>query len=275
MFLAAVMAVAAGSVSAQEEKLPLSLDVTADFYSAYVWRGLTLDKHAVFQPGATGTLTLPEDAGAISAGVWLDWDLSQKSKHTTSTRTGGGINELDFTLAYAKDFGPVGFEIGNIWYTFPGGGWTKHSYSTEELYLGLAYNNDVVTPSFTVYYDYNAIGDGFLSDNPFKDLYGEVALSKEVAINEQFTVGGTASLGAGASHYNAGYCGMSPDGHGSDEGFSNYQLAVNAAYKLNDTFTIGATLAFTGLIGGDWGIDRHNLSPDEIVWGGINLKASF
>jgi hypothetical protein len=270
MLVASMLLVSVCAVNAQNaESSPLSFGVTADFYSSYVWRGLTLDRHAVFQPGATATLALPEDAGSISLNVWTDWDLSQKTSHnTTTTRTGGGINELDFTLAYSKDVGPVGLSVGHIWYTFPGGGWTKHSYSTEELYVSAAYNNDVVTPSLTLSYDYNFIGEGFLSDNLFKDLYGAAALSKNVAINDQLTVGGAASLGAGASHYNAGY-------YGSDEGFTDYQFKVYAAYALNDTFTVGATLAFTGLIGGDWGVNRHGLSPDEILWGGINLKASF
>ena len=37
----------------------------------------------------------------------------------------------------------------------------------------------------------------------------------------------------------------------------------------------GATLAYTGLIGGELGLDRGAISPDEIVWGGVNLRWVF
>ena len=268
MVLAAVLAASACAVRAQEEAgSPLSFDATADVYSAYVWRGMVLDKHAVLQPSAKANLNLG-DAGTISAKVWMNWDISQKSGHAPQpTRTGGGINELDFWLSYSIDVGPVSLDAGHIWYTFPGNSWPNHSYSTEEVYLRAAYNNDVITPYIGVWYDYN-FADGF---------YGKAGLSKEVKVNDRLAVGGDLSLGAGASHFVAAYTGNAVH----DGALADANAKLYTSFKLNDTFAIGATLAYTYIVDSDLR-DLFNAAGSDnfighggILWGGINLSASF
>jgi len=258
----------AAGARAEEEESPLSFDVRTDIYSAYVWRGKALDKHAVMQPSAIATLDAQE-VGSFSMKVWSNWDLSQRSGDSKETRSGGGINVLNLTPSYTKTFGPVGLTVGNIFYTFPGNGYPKHSKSTYELYTTLAYKNAVATPSLSVYYDYRGVGGGFLDDNPLKDVYARAALDKSLRLSERVTAAGTVLLGGGASRYNAvRYC--SPG-----EGFADYQASVNVSYAVTDAFSVGATLAYTGLIGGAWGLDRHAISPDEIFWGGVNLRGLF
>lgn len=261
-------AVLAGTRIHAEEKGPLSFDVRADIYSAYVWRGKALDKHAVAQPSAIATLDA-EELGAFAMKVWSNWDLSQRSSDSKATKTGGGINVFNVTPSYTKTFGPVGLTVGNIFYTFPGDGYPKNAKSTYELYTTVAYTNPVVTPSLSVYYDYRGVGGSFLEDNPLKDLYARAALDKSVALAERLRAGGCVLLGAGTSHYNAVRY-RSPG-----EGFADYQASVFVSYAVTETFSAGATLAYTGLIGGAWGLDRRAISPDEIVWGGINLRWLF
>ena len=250
-----------------EEKNPLSLDVKTDLYSAYVWRGKVLDKHAVAQPSLIATLDL-QDAGSFSAKVWSNWDLSQRSSRSQTTKTDGGLSVLTLTPSYTKAFGPVGVTVGNIWYSFPGDGYPK-KHSTTELYTTVAYKNALATPSLSVYYDYRGVGGGFLEDNPAKDLYARAALDKTVSLGKRWCAGGTVLVGGGSSHYNAVRY------RSADEGFADYQASVNMSYALTGSFSVGATLAYTGLIGGAWGLDRQNLSPDQIVWGGMNLKLKF
>jgi len=250
------------------EKSPLEFDVNAGFYSAYVWRGKALDKHAVSQPSAVATFDAQE-LGAFSLKLWSNWDLSQNSGDSKETKTGGGINVFNVTPAYTKTFGPVGVTIGNIFYTFPGKGYPKHSNSTYELFTTVAYKNPVVTPSLSVYYDYRGVGGGFLEDNPLKDLYARAALDKTVRLADRLTASGTVLLGGGTTHYNAvRYC--SPG-----DGFADYETSVVLSYAVTEALSVGAKLAFTGLVGGGWGLDRHAISPDEIVWGGVNLRWRF
>ena len=251
-----------------EEKSPFSLDAKTDIYSAYVWRGKVLDKHAVAQPSVIAALDAKE-YGSFAFKVWSNWDLSQKSSDSKATKTGGGINVLNFTPSYTKSYGPVGLTVGNIWYTFPGDGYPKNSKSTDELFMTVAYKNAVATPSFSVYYDYRGVGQGFLDDNPAKDLYMRAALDKTIPLSDRLSATGTVLLGGGTSHYNEVRY------HSPDEGFADYQASVNLMYAVTDTLSVGATAAYTGLVGGGWGVDRHALSPEEIFWGGFNLRWKY
>ena len=251
-----------------EEKSPLSLDAKTDIYSAYVWRGKALDEHAVAQPSVIATLD-EKEYGSFSLKLWSNWDLSQNWGGGKETKTGGGINVFNVTPSYTQCFGPVGVTVGNIFYTFPGDGYPKNSKSTEELFTTVAYKNAVVTPSLSVYYDYNGVGGGFLEDDPAKDLYIRAALDKTVPLGKRLSAGGTALLGGGTSHYNEVRY------HSPDEGFADYETSVFLSYAVTDAFSVGAKLAYTGLIGGAWGLDRSQLSPDEIFWGGVNLRYLF
>jgi len=266
--VAAVLLMAVALSVCAEEKLPVSLDARTDFYSSYVWRGKVLDRHAVAQPSVITTYNAQE-YGAFSLKFWVNWDLTQRSSKPKATRTGGGINVFNITPSYSRAFGPVDVTIGNIFYTFPGNGWPKNSNSTYELFTTVAYKNPVVTPSLSVYYDYRDVGGSFLEDNPLKDLYIRAALDKSVPITERLRAGGCVLLGAGTSRYNAVRY-KSPG-----EGFADYQTSLFLSYAVTENFSAGATLAYTGLIGGAWGLDRSACSPDEIVWGGVNLRLLF
>jgi len=256
------------AVSAETGRHPLSFDVKADIYSAYVWRGKALDKHAVAQPCAIGTFDA-KDLGSFSLKLWSNWDLSQTWGGGKETRTGGGINVLNLTPYYTKSLGPVDLTVGNIFYTFPGDGYPKHCNSTYELYTTVAYKNAFVTPSFSVYYDYRGVGGGFLEDNPVKDLYMRAALDKAIRLADRVTAGGTILTGYGTSHYNAVRY------HSPEEGFADYETSVFVSYALTDALSVGVKLAYTGLIGGALGVDRSALSPDEIFWGGLNVRYVF
>ena len=267
LFVAAVL-LAVGWTHA-EEKSPFSLDVNTGIYSAYVWRGKALDKHAVWQPSAIATFDAQE-LGAFSLKLWSNWDLSQNSGDSRETKTGGGINVFYVTPSYTKTFGPVAVTVGNIFYTFPGDGYPKNAKSTYELFTTVAYKNPVVTPSFSAYYDYRGVGGGFLEDNPLKDLYLRAALDKTVRLADRVTASGTVLLGGGTTHYNAvRYCSEAGDG------FADYEASVVVSYAVTDDFSVGAKLAYTALIGGAWGLDLDAISPDAIVWGGFNLRYRF
>ena len=106
-------------------------------------------------------------------------------------------------------------------------------------------------------------------DNPLKDLYARAALDKSVRLDDHWRAGGTVLLGAGTSHYNAVRY------YSPGEGFADSEASVFLPYAVTDAFSTGGTLAYTGLIGGVWGLDRDNIAPDEIVWGELNLKLLF
>ena len=250
---------AAPAAAVKEEKSPLSFAATLDVYSAYVWRGNVINDRPVWQPGATVSYAT-KDYGTVSGNVWQNWDMTDHNEH----RTFGGLNESDYTLSYTKDVGPVGVEVGHIWYTFPKVNGADYGHSTEEFYGGLSYNNDIVTPFVKVYGDYN-VAEG---------LYSTAGLRKSISLSDRLTVGGSASLGMGDDHYMKCYF----PGEDSTE-LIDGNLSINASYALTDHISIGATLAWMSLLDSSVRdtVDDTDVyhSKTDLLWGGINLAASF
>ena len=258
------MAAVAGSVLAQEAAVPavveegapdtgFSFDATLDLYSAYVWRGVVVNDEPVWQPGATVSYETG-DYGTFSANVWASFNMTDRNQHSHF----GGIEEIDYTLSYAIDVGPVSLSAGHIWYTFPSISDSAYLHSTREVYATAAYNNDIVTPFVKAYYDYEA-AEGF---------YGNAGLTKSVEINDQFSVGAELSVGAGDSDYMACYFGK------DDAALADFNAAVFCSYALTDNLSVGARIAWMSLIDSDVR-DNEVYWDEDLLWGGVNLAASF
>jgi hypothetical protein len=266
LFMAVLLVATACVVSAEEAAKPaapavavkeespdtgFSFGATLDLYSAYVWRGVVINDRPVWQPGATVSYATG-DYGTFSANVWANFDVTDRTGH----RTGGGLNEIDYTLSYAIDVGPVSLAAGHIWYTFPKASGQDYFSSTREVYATAQYNNDIVNPFVKVYYDYDLI-EGF---------YGNAGLNKSVDITDRFSVGSEVSVGAGDDDYMAGYFAA------DNAGLADFNAAVFCSYALTDNLSVGARLAWMSVIDDD---ARDNAADTDIVWGGVNLAASF
>ncbi len=65
-----VAALAAGAARAAD------VSATADFASAYVFRGVTLNDGLVFQPGVSiSGFPIPEQYGSVTLGTWANYDI--------------------------------------------------------------------------------------------------------------------------------------------------------------------------------------------------------
>ena len=162
----------------------LSVEVSVDVLSDYVWRGKICNGNPVWQPSATLAYAYG-DFGKVSANVWASMDLTHRRGTMNASRRASGIQELDYTLAYANSFGPLDVEIGHIWYSFPYG----NGRPTEELYGTVAYNNPIATPSLTVYWDYLDTGG-----NDASAVYATFALSRDFELVEKLTVTPSAAI---------------------------------------------------------------------------------
>ena len=243
----------AGAQLAESESSRVSFDAGLDLYSAYVWRGMAITDEPVAQPAGTLSLSLDE-YGSVFAGVWANFDLTDANK----TRSTGGLNEIDYTVGYAVDVDDFSFELGHIWYTFPKANGPDYCPSTREVYASAAYNNDLVTPSVTVYHDY-ADADG---------TYAVFALDKEIAINEQLTAGLTASLGVADNNFNEYYY------NSSENSMVDGNLGAKITYAINEHLSVGATLVWTSLLDSNLRDNSYH-SKEDFLWGGLNLAASF
>jgi len=270
MSAAVAVAAIAGTVMAQEPAAPapaaaaaavveeapdtgLSFGATLDLYSAYVWRGCVLNDEPVWQPGATVSYAAG-DYGTFSAGAWANFNATDRNSKTHFA----GIDEIDYTLGYAVDVGPVSLGAGHIWYTFPSISSSGYAGSTREVYVTAAYNNDIVTPFVKAYYDYEYA----------EGVYGNAGLTKSIDVTDQFSVGAEVSVGAGDSDYMNAYFGT------DDDGLADFNAAVFCSYALTDNLSIGARVAWMSLIDSD-ARDNEVYWDEDLLWGGINLAASF
>lgn len=260
----ALLAVAASFAAAAEtnevesaESSAFFVEASVDVLSDYIWRGKICNGNPVWQP----SVTLGYDAGdfgKISANVWASMDLTHRRGTMNASRHACGIQELDYTLAYANSFGPVDIEIGHIWYSFPYG----NGRSTEELYGTVAYNNPIVTPSFTAYWDYLDT-----AKNDVSAVYATFALSHEFEPMEKLTVTPSAAL----NFANHAYTGSAGGTEATD-----FTLGVAASYAVTEWLSLGAQINYT------W-TPSHTLRHEgymgegehQIAWGGVNATLKF
>lgn len=235
----------------------LSVEVSVDLLSDYIWRGTICSDNPVWQPG----VTLGYDAGdlgAVSVNIWSSFDLTHRRGTATHSRRSCGAQELDYTLAYANAVGPVGFEAGHIWYTFP----NNNGHSNQELYGTVSYENDLVTPSASAYWDYTDSADTDPSA-----VYFAFALSRDFEPVDGLTLTPKAELGFGDHAY--------VDSAGGTE-LTDQTLGVAAAYAVTDWLSVGAQVNYTWTPShtlrheGYMGEGKH-----QIVWGGVNATVSF
>ncbi len=157
----------------------VSVEVTADFSSKYIWRGQNITDDWVFQPGISAAYA------DLRVGYWGNVDL------TSINDESGRFIEHDWYVDYSRELtDTISLSVGAIYYRFPSAG------ETTELYWGVGLSVPA-SPTLNVYHDtdavdgtYAAIGLGHRFENP-DDL--------------PFTVDIGASLGWAESNYNHAY----------------------------------------------------------------------
>ena len=235
----------------------LTVEASVDVLSDYIWRGTICNGNPVWQPSATIGYDAG-DFGTVSANVWSSFDLTHKRGTATNSRRSCGAQEIDYTLAYANSLGPVGIEAGHIWYTFP----NNNGSSDQDLYATVSYENDIVTPSASAYWNY--------SDSAGTDVsavYFSFGLSHDFKPMEALTLTPKAEIGFGDHAYT--------DSSGGTE-LTDQTLGLSASYAITEWLAVGAQINYTWTPShtlrheGYMGEGKH-----QILWGGVNATISF
>lgn len=245
----------------EEESSPLSIEVSMDVLSDYMWRGTICNGNPVWQPSVTlGYDT--GDYGAFSANIWQSYDLTHKRGTATNSRQACGLQEIDYTLSYSISVKDVNFEVGHIFYTFP----KNNGASDQDLYATVSYDNPIITPSASAYWNY-----GSQHGNDPSVLYFSFGLSHDFEPIEKLTITPSASLGFGDNAW-SGYV----TGESAGTELTDQTIGVSASYAVTDYFSVGAQINYT------W-IPSHTLrhldymgnGKDQLLWGGVNATLSF
>lgn len=244
-----------------EKASGLSVEVSTDILSDYVWRGTICNGNPVWQPSVTlGYDT--GDYGALSANVWQSYDLTHKRGTATNSRQACGLQEIDYTLTYAISLADFNFELGHIFYTFP----KNNGASDHDLYATVSYDNPIVTPSAAAYWNYNSAHDADPSV-----VYFSFGISHDFEPIEKMTISPSASLGFGDNAWGK-Y--ITDESVGTE--LSDQTIGVSASYSLTENLSLGAQINYT------W-IPSHTLrhlnymgcDKDQLLWGGVNLTLKF
>lgn len=180
--------------------------------SNYVWRGVTQTDD---QAAISGGLDYSHDSG-FYAGTWVsnvDFDDDTNA-------------EVDLYGGFSNEVGSVGYDVGVLYYAYPGG----DDLDFTEVYGSLSYGVATLGVNYIVDSEVNETSAGnetFIEG----DIYYHLSASMEVA--PTWTLGGT-----------IGYFDFDDDGVAStDTSYAHYQLDVGKSVDQFGDFTFSVSVA--------------------------------
>jgi uncharacterized protein (TIGR02001 family) len=239
----------AAAPEAAESKVPATeVSVTMDFASAYVFRGVTLNDGAVFQPGLEATgLGLPEGAGALTIGTWGNYDIDDYDNALKSSE----FSEVDWYASYSLPSLVDGLDLFVGWteYTYPMG----DSVSDKEGNLGLGYDVAGVSLGATAYVG----AGGGINGNVYYDLSAAYALE----VSEELEV----SAGALVAY-------LDPDS--GTAGWNDGVFDIAASYVVCENWSVGLSVAYIAQLDDEVLVDGKGAYDVDVV-GVLSLAGSF
>jgi uncharacterized protein (TIGR02001 family) len=222
--VAAASAVVAQEVVVEEvvvsEVPATSVSVSADFASAYVFRGVTFNDETVFQPAIeVSGLGLKEEWGTLTLGAWGNYDIGDYDGAIESSE----FSEVDWYASYSLPSLVDGLDLFVGWteYTYPSGG----GDSDKEANFGLGYEVFGIGLGATAYY---TVGGGATGS-----AYYELAAGYEMEIADGLAVAFGAS---------AGY--SDPDS--GKDGWNDGTLSIGLGYALNENWSVSLSGTYIG-----------------------------
>ncbi len=207
---------------AEEATAPAgSVSVTADFASAYVFRGVTLNDGAVFQPGIeVSGFGMPEEYGSFVLGAWGNYDIDDYSGNVP----GSTFTETDWYASYSLPEIVDGLDlfVGYCEYTYGG------AARDEELNIGAGYEIAGIGLGLTLY---QGVG-GLIGSQTYVELTAGYALELSEELNASI------DASAGFMEYD--------DAVTLDSGFHNYSIGASISYALTENWSAGASITYIG-----------------------------
>jgi len=244
--LATLLALAT-MTGAEDKKERVSIGVTADVFSKYVWRGQNIVDDWVLQPGVSIGYK------GLTGSIWGNMDLHGETVDNWE------LTELDYSVDYSNTFPgqkTLGYSVGVIYYDFL----NTEADATGEVYGGLTASVPL-SPAIRAYYDFDEI------DGTYVQLSAGHTIEKITQWREDCYCGGQVgvSLGYGSCGYNEGYFGM------DDGGFNDLTFTASLPLCLGK-WTIRPSVAFSTMIDDDI---RAATAKSDNLWAGVGAAFQF
>jgi hypothetical protein len=216
-----VAALTAGVASAAD------VSASADFASAYVFRGATLNDGLVFQPGVSiSGFPIPEEYGAVTLGTWANYDISDYDGNLANENE---FSEVDYYVSYALPVKVVDLAVTYTQYTYP----TASVDADKEVAfsVGKGLGETGFYTSLTANY---GLGGPYVD----KNWYIQGALAYEKSLTEALTL--TSGLSVGYAIKDVG-----------EDGFNDAVGKVGLSYALTENWSIRGSLNYVAQLDDD------------------------
>ncbi|MBN2318149.1 MAG: hypothetical protein JXR49_03695 [Acidobacteria bacterium] len=235
-----------GSIAAAQDEPVFSADISVDYASMYVWRGIPVNRESVMQPAVAGS------AYGFTGSIWANIDM------TDFAGTAGEFSEIDYALDYSGSVGDsvVGYSVGVIHYIFPTLGATDAS--TTEIYGGLSFDVPL-SPFITWYGDVNAIDGSYVQFGVGHSLETEIAPDYSVGLDL------SASFAFGSSGYNNGYFGI------DEAKWNDFTFGIGVPFNLKHV-SLTPSFNMSAMMSEEIG---DTLSERANYWFALSLAKSF
>jgi uncharacterized protein (TIGR02001 family) len=203
------------------------VSTTFDLASAYVFRGVTLNDGAVFQPGIEASgFGMPEEYGGFAFGAWANYDIDNYNDN----QPGSTVTETDWYASYSLPsfVDSLDLFVGYTEYMYGGGD------RDEEINLGASYEIAGVGLGLTLY---KGVG-GLIGDQ----LYVEATAGYGMDFTEELS--GSVFGSIGFMNYDQAVANsVAPS---LEDGFHNYSIGADIGYALSEKWSAGASVTYIG-----------------------------
>jgi hypothetical protein len=225
----------------------IDLEVTADYFSKYVWRGQNLDDESVFQPSFSASYK------GLTASIWGNFEM------TSANGNSGEFTEIDYSIDYSGTFlgiKGVGYSVGMIYYDFP----STDFEGTSEVYWGFSFDLPL-TPSITVYHDVDEVDGSYVLLGFGHSIERIAELNSDLPVGVEIGAG----LGWGSSSYNKSYWGV--------DGSKMQDLTLSVGFPMDmGGWTATPSVNYVTLLNGTI---RDKVADDDMFFAGVSLSKSF
>ena len=215
--------------------------VTADFASAYVFRGVTFNDEAVFQPGVESGLPIPEAYGSLAIGAWGNYDIGDYGGALKSSE----FSEVDLYASYGLPTLVEGLDLALGWteYTYPGGG-----VSDKEASVGAGFSVADIALGATAYL---GVGGGIKGTT-----YLEFTAGYDIELDEALAL----SLGGSFAYV---------DFDGGENGLHDGSLSAALSYAFAEGWSAGISGTYIAQLDDDVLVDVEDGGGYDVEFVGM------
>ena len=269
LFTAAILAMPASPLSAEEEK-PAG-DLTVSALSQYIWRGYEMSRNSVvLQPSMTMGYK------GFSANLWGNLDTSPYSPVDRSYT--GTWNETDFTLSYSKTVGLFNLGGGYIYYSLASlNKDAADRNDSQELFASIGLNA-LFSPTLTVYKEIDH----------YRNWYFQLGVSHLFELSKTISMKLAATAGYLLSADADTYPKFDGNALPTTEKFSNFHdgsVSASLPVKVTDHITVTPVLSYIFPLTGDAKDEMKGLGmkgtaapadrDSSFLVGGVSVGFSF